>query len=66
MYTVTYSQYDYDKHPANIYLFKVAIETVEEGVFNVNIFHNFSTASIVDFEQVNNGWAVGISKTIPA
>ena len=50
--------------PANIYLFKVTIETLEKGVkyfhqndvsgvFIVHFEHLFSKVSIVDFEQVN-------------
>ena len=55
--------------PANIYLFKVTIKTLEKGVKHVddvvllfllltlNIFHTFfSGVSIVDFEQVNVSW----------
>ena len=53
--------------PTNIYLFKVAIETLEKGVkyvelvlvfslLTLNIFNTIFTVSIVDFEQVNVSW----------
>ena len=32
---------------------KSTIETLEKTAFNVNIFHTFSSASIVEFEQFN-------------
>ena len=52
--------------PTNIYLFKVAIETLEKGVkyvdlvlvfslLTLNIFNTFFTVSIVDFEQTLAG-----------
>ena len=61
--------------PANIYLFKVTIKTLQKGVklvddvvlllllLTLNIFHTFfSSVSIVDFEQVNV--SLGSSSTI--
>ena len=49
-------------YPANIYLLKAAIETLEKGVkyilvflsLTLNIFPTFFSVSFIDFEQVNN------------
>ena len=60
----------YHNSPANIYLFKVNYRNTRKGVkyvYDVNdviscfcnfkhISHLFSSASIIDFEQVNLSW----------
>ena len=45
---------------------KSTIETLEKTAFNVNIFHTFSSASIVEFEQVTFCcWEIGTWKKVP-
>ena len=50
---------NYRYHPANIYLFKVTIETLEKRMKYCKLwtyFTTFSCVSIVDFEHVNVSW----------
>ena len=61
-------------YPANIYLFKVTIETLKKGVkyaqsynkntrtTSVTYFASSSSVSIVDFEQLNVSWVGTLEK----